>query len=128
MDYRDAEVLERLYWDKDLTLEEMAEKLDTSAGTISKWMSKLDIETNDKGRGRNKTNYCNFYTNKNGYEVCHGGNDETVSIHRLVAVAENRQIENKDIHHKNEIPWDNRPSNLEPCTHEEHMDKHSYGK
>lgn len=124
MDYRDAEVLERLYWDKDLTLEEMAEKLDTSAGTISKWMSKLDVETNDKGRGRKGIDYCSFHTRKEGYEVVNGGHGKDVLIHRLIAIAEGFDIQGKEIHHKNGIKWDNRPDNLEVLSHQEHIEKH----
>jgi len=48
-------------------------------------------------------------------------------IHRLVAVAEygfDAVVENH-VHHKNHIPWDNRPSNLELMSQEEHYRYHA---
>ncbi|NWM54968.1 hypothetical protein GY652_27320, partial [Escherichia coli] len=33
-------------------------------------------------------------------------------------------VAGKQVHHKNEIPWDNRPENLEPLSDEEHILEH----
>ena len=47
-------------------------------------------------------------------------------VHRLLAVSEwgLDAIRGREVHHKNEIPWDNRPENLELVTREEHGEKH----
>lgn len=45
--WRDAELLEELYWDQDLSCKEIADKLDTREGTITKWLLRHDIETKD---------------------------------------------------------------------------------
>ena len=42
-DYRDPEVLRRMYWDERLTLEEMADKLYVNRGTVLYWMKKAGI-------------------------------------------------------------------------------------
>ena len=42
-DYRDPEVLRRMYWDEGLTHTQMAMRLVVSQSTISKWMIKYGI-------------------------------------------------------------------------------------
>ena len=44
-DYRDPEVLRRMYWDERLTLEEMADRLYVSPATVRDHMKKHDIPT-----------------------------------------------------------------------------------
>ena len=48
-------------------------------------------------------------------------------IHRLLAVSEYgiESVKGKDVHHKNNIPWDNRPENIELMTKEKHGRHHS---
>jgi len=69
-----------------------------------------------------------FYVN-NGYEqiYCGPGVGENVPHHRLLAVAEYGldEIAGKDIHHKNNIPWDNRPENIKPMSPSEHRSHHA---
>jgi hypothetical protein len=50
-----------------------------------------------------------------------------VPIHRLVAVAEfgiEAVQESTDVHHRNGVPWDNRPENLGLMDHAEHARMH----
>jgi hypothetical protein len=58
------------------------------------------------------------YNRTEGQDSCY--------VHRLVAVAEwgIEAVRDKDIHHKNGVPWDNRPENLEPLTRKEHREVH----
>ena len=55
---------------------------------------------------------------KRGYERWRhwhqGQRDAPVYVHRLLAVAEYGfdAVKNKEVHHKNGIPWDNRPENI----------------
>jgi len=56
------------------------------------------------------------------------GNTETKthSAKYILAVSEHGYdaVAGKRIHHKNGIPWDNRPENIEPLTRTEHQGKH----
>lgn len=65
-----------------------------------------------------------------------GKEDVYVAHHRLLAVVECypsqmsieailRDLDGKDVHHRNGIKWDNRPSNLEPIDHGEHSRLHA---
>lgn len=48
-------------------------------------------------------------------------------VHRLMMVAEEGfdALEDKVVHHKNHIPWDNRTENLELMSRAEHSSHHS---
>jgi len=54
------------------------------------------------------------------------GENIYLSLHRLLAVSEFGidKVKDIDVHHKNNIPWDNRPSNLELMSRSEHMKHH----
>jgi hypothetical protein len=57
-------------------------------------------------------------------------NDGQVAVHQLLAIAMGEDphdvFSNSEyqVHHKNNVPWDNRPSNIELLTAGEHYDKH----
>jgi len=128
--YHDKELLRRLYVDEGLSTLEISRKLDCSKFSIQKWMKRYGIEM----RKSNREKPPQFLTTEDGYEQirhCSKSGMKYVIIHRLVAVAHglldptdftNREI---NIHHKNGIPWDNRPENLEPINHNKHA-KHHY--
>jgi DNA-binding transcriptional ArsR family regulator len=65
-----------------------------------------------------------------GYEygVCTLNEADSIPIHRLVAIAEYGvdAVAGREIHHKNGIKWDNRPSNLTPLDREAHARHHSF--
>lgn len=73
--------------------------------------------------------YAPFHTDFLGYERCVAV-DEVVKIHRLAAVAwfGFDAVVNKDVHHENNIPWDNREENLIPMDKSEHMRLHENWK
>ena len=65
-----------------------------------------------------------------------GKEDVYVAHHRLLAVVECyaastplwailADLDGKDVHHENELKWDNRPSNLEVVEHGEHSRMHA---
>ncbi len=99
-----------------------------SASTISKWVRKFNIPTG--GRGAGDPHKVPIRTGNRGYVRVQEesfGEMNRFQLHRLIAVAEygyDVVVEN-DIHHKNEIKWDNRPSNLEPIEKERHGRRHA---
>lgn len=54
------------------------------------------------------------------------GKNLRFALHRLIAVAEYGfdEVCGKDVHHKNGVRWDNRPSNLDVLTRSEHIELH----
>ena len=49
-DYKDKETLERLYWEEEMTLGGVAERLGCGKMTIQRWMKKLDIPRREHGQ------------------------------------------------------------------------------
>lgn len=68
-----------------------------------------------------------FRTKPNqGYEEWRISDTQSYYVHRLLAVAEHgvRTVIDAEVHHKNGIPWDNRPSNIEVVSPSEHGQNH----
>ncbi|WP_323192434.1 helix-turn-helix domain-containing protein [Halostella sp. PRR32] len=131
-DHADEETLRELYLEEEMSMESIADQFGCSSSTIGYWLAEFDIPTRDRHEKMVERLYRippTFFTDHNGYERWQGGTSEghyTVQAHRLLAVVEYglSEIEGKDIHHKNQIPWDNRPENIEPVTRSEHINKH----
>lgn len=131
--YYDKDVLTELYWGEGLSQSEIAEQFGISQGTISSAMLELEIPTQEfrqAGWEKRRVNRTFFYTDKSGYENASarvGDKTKDVRVHRLVAVAEHgvEAVSGQLVHHKNEIPWDNRPANLELMGDSEHKRHHA---
>jgi len=96
-------------------------------------MERLGIESRDKGEATVQ-HYIKepprFYTEARGYERVQSsiwGEISRVGVHRLAAVAEYglEAVVDKDVHHRNGVPWDNRPGNLELIAPSEHGSLHA---
>lgn len=175
--YKDAERLQRLYWEAGMTLREMCDELGCSKPTLIKYMDKFDIERRDCGgndpdapwkdednlrelyceKGRNTYQIAEQYdieestvrwwmdrfgierggvgrrattpelrVDARGYEVFSSGQDK-LKHHRLLAVAEYGfdAVTNREVHHTNNIPWDNRVQNLRLMTKRQHSRHHA---
>lgn len=128
--YRDPDLLEQLYWEDGLSLEDISDVLNCGSSTVHNWMKEHDIKRkkpdNEKlPAPRTPPHHCG----DGGYEIIeHGYDGETYRTqhHRLVAVAEHGldAVEGKYVHHKNKIPWDNRVDNLELMEPDEHTAHH----
>lgn len=128
--YKDKNLMEELYINQNLSLEEVADELNASYNTIRKWVHKHGLEKEHTM----STKKClkrppEYGYNGEGYEYVANifkGEKYRFLIHRLVAVAEYGYDDVSDsiVHHKNEVKWDNRPSNLEVMSQSEHAKLH----
>lgn len=109
------------------SLKEIGEELGCSRKTVSRRLRSDGYEIRDRAEWNRHTSP--YIKSKPDYEVIRhtvDGTQHEVQLHRLVAVAEYGfdEVAGKDIHHKNHIPWDNRPSNLVPMNETEHGEIH----
>jgi len=124
----DMDEVERLHWDEQESIRSIAETMGVSDNTIRYRMKNANVPIRSHSSAVELSNRrvgCRFSTNTRGYEEAQayvGGEAKKVYIHRLVAVAEYgvEAVKGMDVHHKNNVPWDNRPSNLDVLTHREH--------
>jgi DNA-binding transcriptional MerR regulator len=127
--WKNQDTLQNLYWGKGMTLEEIGDELGCSASTVGRWMKRFGIEREDTPEKKPPS----YRTKKNGYETVrskHNQRGYSVGIHQLIAIANGTDprklfIDGYNVHHKNGIRWDNRPSNLEVMSKSEHH-KHHY--
>jgi predicted DNA-binding protein YlxM (UPF0122 family) len=122
--YKDKETLENLY-NSDYDMRDIAEEFDIALGTVQHWMDKFDIERCGGSAGYD---YAKYSVNK-GYPRW-SSQREYIFVHRLLAVAEYgfESVCDKQVHHKNGIRWDNRPSNIELMNEHSHMSYHWSGE
>jgi hypothetical protein len=110
---------------------EIAEDFDCHHITICRRIDEWGVEKHPKGYHRRK-HRAKFRTHASGHEkweVRIGEGGTSFPVHRLQAVAEwgIDAVKEKVVHHKNEIPWDNRVENLEIMTKEDHVSHHMTG-
>lgn len=123
--WSDKELLEKLYHDMKLSMNQISKGWGCSNSTISKWIGRHDIEKRTRSEAsllRDGTlNQASFYTHPRGYERWRSGED-TIDHHRLLAALKYGvdAIRGMDVHHKNGVPWDNRLENIEILEPSEH--------
>jgi len=135
IDHTDPEVLERLYHDEGLSQAEIAERSEITRSGIGYHMDKHGIETRSVGgrEGERLVTYATYSMEGSGYMAWYSRDPDkqrSMKVHRLVAIAEHGPdaVAGNHVHHKNEIPWDNRPENLEVKPPAEHHSHHSSGE
>lgn len=131
--WRDAELLRRMYWDKQMSPYDIAEELNCAARTIYTWLDKHDIEQRSHKEsailGKLRDRVPRFETQDSGYErwmTRHRYERWQCKVHRLLAVAEYGfdTVCDNHVHHKNGIRWDNRGENIEVLSEKEHSRLH----
>lgn len=129
--FKDVKTLEYLYHERGYTTYEIGDWFEVAGETIGRWMDDLGIERRHGRDAQDTTGPASYYMHNNGYMyVAAGyyGEVDEARIHRLVAVVEYGfdAVRGMHVHHRNGIPWDNRPSNLEILSPAEHTRKHQF--
>ena len=120
--------LEYFYHDQMLSLRDIGDKFGVDSETVRDAMEMNSVDTRDRLEYQNHR-WLNLKI-VGGYPTFQEqsfGTNKTVKVHRLVAVAEHgiKAVEGMDVHHKNEVKWDNRPENLELKDPSDHMKYHA---
>jgi len=133
--YRSEKVLRELYLEEEHSTHEIADLLDCAQSTVRNWMDKYGIERRSKSeakwvKGPHHRHWIRMEVQSSGHikwKISVNNVDRSIAVHRLIAVAEYGfdAVRDNVVHHKNEIPWDNRPSNLELMDKGEHTSHHS---
>lgn len=122
MSYRDEPTLRRMYVEERKSAPKIADEYGVSSRTIYNWLEKFDIDRRYVGENRPGVQ---LRTDAEGYvkwRTTADGKERDVRVHRLLAVLEFGfdAVCGNHVHHKNDIPWDNRSENLEVLSAEEH--------
>jgi transposase len=119
--HTDEEWLRECYFGRKMSITEMADEAGLkSEVSIMRQMDRYGIDRRpnyvtrvlrDPGAGF-------VHADAYGYEIIRHSVDDQIQYykhHRLIAMAEHgiEEVKQKHIHHKNNIPWDNRPENLQ---------------
>lgn len=125
--------LVELYHGQNLSMQEIADKAGCSISKVRYWMDKRNVARRNRAEAKLiEGGAPSMSVDTGGYEnftVSQGGEKSRVDVHRLTAVVKHgfSALDGKHVHHKNGVPWDNRPGNLEVLTPKEHVEKH-HGK
>jgi hypothetical protein len=139
--WRDEERLRRMYWEEEMSSQDIADELGCSYGAVLRWMDKHDIPRRDRleashlsgcleaAREARRVDWVP-YTISNGYEIWRDsatGNE--ISVHQLLAIANGADPHDvfRDgmvAHHRSGHRRDNRPENIEVMERGEHTLTH----
>jgi len=137
--WQDGQTLHNLYHNEGLTTHEIADRLGCAQRTVWVWMDRHGIETKSReevapeNAKAVRVERASFRTSKDGYERWTqrvGQETYSVGVHRIVAAAEHGfdAVGDRVVHHKNQIPWDNRPENLAVLSDSDHKQLHKSEK
>lgn len=132
-EWKDRDTLYEMYVEQEMSMDAVAEELGCEPATVSRNLKQAGIESRSHGYHARKPKMplqmgpygrMRWRSSRSS-----GGEKESYGfeVHRLLAVAEygTDRVANNDVHHKNGIPWDNRPGNIEVLSKEEHARLHA---
>lgn len=130
--WRNPKILHHLYWEEKKSTTEVGEILGCHQTTVSKWLDRTEVGARDRVEATRKTQPL-YTTDNDGYErVVARCGDQTrvVRVHQLVTIVHGEDphiVFDNDtvVHHRNGVPWDNRPANLQVMTIEDHVSHHA---
>jgi len=130
--WHDEERLRRMYHDKEMSLRQMASDLGCDSSIVRRWMDRFNIERRSRVEAV-RSPVARYYTDTGGYEqwsTTENCDTVHVAVHQLLAIAKGASPQDvfsgeHHVHHDNEIPWDNRPENIEVLTVSEHRSIHA---
>lgn len=119
--WEDEELMRTLIEDKGFSTIKVSEMFNCGQSSIAR--AKVEFKLDGKPDPRKKPPH--HYWDSRGYEtVCYdnGAEKGQFYIHRLIAIAEYgiEAVKENDVHHINGVKWDNRPSNIEVISPQEH--------
>lgn len=134
----DAEWLRKRYHGEGMVAREVADLIGCTKATVLRALDRAGIEKHSQAV-RKKTIHPTFDINSWGYvrvtshNYVNGELESTdqLGVHQLLAIAEGADPEkvfsggDYHVHHESEVPWDNRPENIELVSEEEHHSHHS---
>lgn len=128
------EILREQYVRNEKTLKELEKEWNIPRGTIHYWMLQFDIGLRPHIAAT--VDRATFYTGKEGYEhvssyIPSTGSIDRTRVHQLLACLNHDPQEvfdsEKEIHHRNTVPWDNRQENIELIDRGRHQSLHMEG-
>jgi transposase len=121
------------YHGEGMSITDLSEHLGVSRMPISRALDRYDIEAHDNGYRSGKL-HPGFRIHEQGYIEAYSKyqtddgewKQDHLRVHRLVAVSQHGfdAVCDSVIHHRNGIPWDNRPDNLEVMDKRNHVKHH----
>jgi len=131
--YKNKEWLHEQYVLKYKSARQIAKENGVSPKFIEDELKNAGIEIREGGRHKL---HASFRTTTQGYEEWYGytpdsgRRDESIHVHRLLAISEYgcEAVSGKDVHHRNGIPWDNRLENIDLMEKSEHGRLHGKDK
>lgn len=128
-EFQTPDYLKEQYLSQGKTAAEIADQVDCCLGAVYDNLRRHEIEIRSSNR-YHASSPPRYFMRDDGYmmwKISTGeGNQVDVLVHRLLAVAEYEMDIGGDdvVHHKNDIKWDNRPSNIEVMERGEHSAHH----
>ena len=151
--WRNEELLRQKYWGEEKSTTTIADEFDCTDGTISKWLNRFDIETrgvdgfSKDAPWKDKQTLRKLYVEDEmaiediadkfdcspqpirtwleKFDIDVSANDPDAKYRDGELLEELYWSKGLSTHHKNGIPWDNRPENLEVLDHAKHAQVHS---